>query len=160
MLTQGIVLGHLISPDGIKVDPTKIQVILNLPVPCTQKEVHSFIGYVGYYRRFVQNVSKYANPLFLLMSKNKHLEWSNYCQLAWETLKQKVSIAPILRGPNWSFPFLISTDASDTTLGGVIGQQEYHKPYAIYFISKNITVAKLNYTVTEKEFMTFIYAIK
>ena len=93
------------------------------------------------------------------MSKNKHLEWSNYCQLAWETLKQKVSIAPILRGPNWSFPFLISTDASNTTLGGVLGQQEYHKPYAIYFISKNITVAKLNYTVTEKEFMSFIYTI-
>ena len=93
------------------------------------------------------------------MSKNKHLEWSNSYQLAWETLKQKVSTAPILRGPNWSFPFLISTDASDTTLEGFLGQQEYHKPYAIYFISKNMTVAKLNYTAAEKEFMAFIYAI-
>ena len=55
ILTQGVVLGHLISPDGIKVDPAKIQVILNLPVSCTQKEVRSFIGYAGYYRIFVQN---------------------------------------------------------------------------------------------------------
>ena len=69
MLTQGVVLGHLISLDGIKVDPEKNQVILNLPVPCTQKEVRSFIGYAGYYIIFVQNFSKIANPLFMLMSK-------------------------------------------------------------------------------------------
>ena len=84
------------------------------------------------------------------MSKNKQFEWSDAYQLAWETLKQKVSTAPILRGPNWSFPLLISIDASDTTIGGVLGQQEDHKPYAIYFINKNPTAAKLNYTVTEK----------
>ena len=53
MLTQGVVMGHLISPDGIKVDPTKIQVIPNLPIPCTQKEVRSFIGYACYSIRFV-----------------------------------------------------------------------------------------------------------
>ena len=75
MLTQGVVLGHLVSLDGIKVDPTKIEVILKLPVPCAQKEVCNFIGYAGYYRRFVQKISKIASPLFILMSKNKQLEW-------------------------------------------------------------------------------------
>ena len=91
MLTQGVFLGHLISPDGIKVDLTNIQVILNLPIPCTQKQVRNFIGYAGYYRRFVQNFSKIANPLFMLMSKNKQFEWLDAYQLAWETLKRKVS---------------------------------------------------------------------
>ena len=57
---------------------------------------------------------------------------------------------PILRGPDWSLPFHISIDASDTTIGGVLGQKEGHAPYAIYFISKNLTPAELNYTVTEK----------
>ena len=84
----------------------------------------------------------------MLMLKNKQFVLSEACKLAWETLKQKVSTTPILRGPNWSFPFLISTDAFDTTLEGFLGQQEYHKPYAIYFISKNLIAAELNYTVT------------
>ena len=56
------------------------------------------------------------------MLKKKHFEWLDACQLAWETLKQKVATTPILRGLNWSFPFLISTDTSDTAIGGVLGQ--------------------------------------
>ena len=65
-------------------------------------------------------------------------------------LKKLVSTAPMLRGPNWDFPFQISSDASDTTIGEVLGQEEDKKPYAIYYISKNLTPAELNYTVTEK----------
>ena len=96
MLTKGVVLGNLISPEGIKVDPIKIEVILNLLVPHTQKEVRSFIGYASYYTRFVQKISKIAIPLFLFMSKNKQFEWSDACQLAWETLKHKVSTTSVL----------------------------------------------------------------
>ena len=59
-------------------------------------------------------------------------------------------MAPILRGPNWSLPFHISTDASDTDIGGVLGQKQGQAPYAIYFISKNLTPTELNYTVIEK----------
>ena len=68
-------------------------------------------------------------------------------------------MAPILRGPNWSLPFHISIDASDTTIGGVLGQKEGQEPYAIYFISKNLTSAELNYIVTEKEFLEVVYSI-
>ena len=60
-------------------------------------------------------------------------------------------MAPVLRGPDWSLPFHISTDASDTTIGGVLGQKEGQAPYAIYFISKNLNPTELNYTVTEKK---------
>ena len=59
-------------------------------------------------------------------------------------------MAPILRGPDWSLPFHISIDASDTAIGGVLSQKEGQAPYAIYFISKNLTPAELNYIVTEK----------
>ena len=71
-----------------------------------------------------------------------------------------MSIAPILRGPNWDFPFQISSDASDTAIiGAVLGQEEDKKPYKIYYISKNLSPAKLNYIVTEKEFLAVIHAV-
>ena len=68
-------------------------------------------------------------------------------------------MAPILGGPDWSLPFQISIDASDTVIGGVLDQKEGQEPYAIYFISKNMTPTELNYTITEKEFLAVVYSI-
>ena len=68
-------------------------------------------------------------------------------------------MAQILSGPNWFLPFHISTDASDTTIGGVLGQKEGQASYAIYFVSKNLAPTELNYTVTEKELLSVVYAI-
>ena len=68
-------------------------------------------------------------------------------------------MAPVLRGPNWSLPFHICIDASDTTLGAVLGQRQDLYPYAIYFIRKNISPAELNYTVTENELLAVVHAI-
>eukprot|EP00253_Pinus_taeda_P013845 PITA_13845 len=81
------------------------------------------------------------------------------CERAFNDLKKLVSIAPVLCGPNWDLPFQISSDASDTAIGAVLGQEEDKKPYAIYYISKNLSPAELNYTVTEKEFLVVIHAI-
>eukprot|EP00253_Pinus_taeda_P033154 PITA_33154 len=76
-----------------------------------------------------------------------------------EDLKKLVSTAPVLQGQNWEFPFQISSDASDTAIGAVLGKEEDKKPYAIYYISKNLFPAELNYTVTEREFLAMIHAI-
>ena len=119
----------------------------------------SFLGHVGYYRRFIENFSKISSPLFNLLSKEVEFVWTDKCQSTFPDLKHKVSQAPILRGPDWSVPFHISSNASDIAIGVVLGQQEDSKPYAIYFISKNMSPAKLNYTETEKEFLVVIYAI-
>ena len=80
------------------------------------------------------------------------------CQSTFEALKTRISEAPILRGPNWKLPFHISIDASDTTLGAVLGQKDL-VPYSIYYTSKNLTPTELNYTVTEKEFLAIVHAI-
>jgi hypothetical protein len=77
MLTKGIVLGNHISPAGIRVDPSKIEVILNLPPPETQKEVRSFLGKDGYYRHFMENFVKIACPLFLLLTKDVEFNWND-----------------------------------------------------------------------------------
>ena len=158
MFTEGIVLGHHISGDGIRVDEAKVEVISNLSIPSCQKDVRSFLGFTGYYRRFIENFTKIASPLVKLLTKDCEFKWTSDCQLAFETLKTKISEAPILRGPNWKLPFHISTDASDTALGAVLGQKDLI-PYAIYYISKNLTPAELNYTVIEKEFLAVVHAI-
>jgi hypothetical protein len=159
MMSEGIMLGHFISSQGIQVDPSKIQVIKDLSTPKTQTEVRSFLGHAGYYRRFVKKISKTASPLFVLLMKNAKFKWTNSCEEAFNTLKHQLSIAPILRGLDWTLPFHISSNTSDTAIGSFLGQEENHLPYAIYFISKNMTPAELNYTVTEKEFLAVIYAI-
>eukprot|EP00253_Pinus_taeda_P005864 PITA_05864 len=145
MFTKGIVLGHHISGDGIKVDRSKVEVISKLPIPNCQRDVRSFLGFNGYYRIFIENFTKIASPLFKLLTKDCEFKWDPNCQPTFETLKTRISEAPILRGPNWKLPFHISTDASDTALGVVLGQKDL-VPYAIYYTSKNLTPTELNYT--------------
>eukprot|EP00253_Pinus_taeda_P007499 PITA_07499 len=158
MFTEGIVLGHHISRDGIKFDRSKVEVISKLPIPNCQKDVRSFLGFTGYYRRFIENFTKIASPLFKLLTKDCEFKLDPDFQSAFETLKTRISEAPILRGPNWKLPFHISTDALDIALGAVLGQK-YLVPYAIYYTSKNLTPTELNYTVTKKAFLAIVHAI-
>jgi hypothetical protein len=158
MMTEGVVLGHYIFADGIRVDPAKIEVILNLPTPHTQTEVRSFLGASRYYHKFMPNFSKNVAPLHSLIG-NVEFQWSDKCDVAFVGLKKLISTVPVLRGPNWKIPFQISTDASDIAIGVVLGQEEEKKPYAIYFISKNLTPSELNYIVIEKEFLVVIHVI-
>jgi hypothetical protein len=122
LLTEGVVLRHYVSSEGIKVDHAKIEVIVRLPPPKTQKEVQIFLGHVGYYRQFIENFTKIVAPMFGLLIKDVDFVWTEQCQTAFETLKVKLSMAPFLRGPNWTLPFHISTDAFDT----IVGSPKYH----------------------------------
>jgi hypothetical protein len=159
MLTKGIILGHHISGTRIRVDPAKIDIISQIKIPNSQKEIKSFLGPVGYYRRFIQNFTNLDAPLFKLITKDVEFCWHEKCQISFEILKTKLSSAPALRGPNWSLPFHIYTDASDTTLRAILGQREGKIPYSIYFISKNLSPAEANCTITEKEFLSVVHAI-
>ena len=120
MMIEGVVLGHYISADGIRVDPTKIEVILNLPTPHTQTEVCSFFGSFGYYCRFMENFARTIAPLHALTG-NVEFQWSDKCDVAFAGLMKLISIEPVLRGPNWKVPFHISTDASNISIGVVLG---------------------------------------
>ena len=80
LLTEGIVLGHHVSSQGIKVDPVKIEVIIGLPSPKTQKEVRSFLGHAGYYHRFIENFTKIDSPMFKLLTKDVEFQWTKSCQ--------------------------------------------------------------------------------
>jgi hypothetical protein len=121
--------------------------------------VRSFLGHVGYYRRFIENFTKIVAPMFGLLIKDVDFLWTEQCQAAFETLKAKLFVAPVLRGANWALPFHISIDASDTAIGGLLGQKEDHQSYAIYFARKNLSPTELKYMVTEKEFLVVVHAI-
>jgi hypothetical protein len=149
MMIGGVVLRHYVSAIGIKVDPTKIEVILKLPTPRTQTEVRSFLGCAGYYRRFIEFFSRIVSPLHDLTG-NVEFQWFDKCDVAFAELKRLISTTPLMRGPKWKLPFHISSDVSDVSIGDVLGQEEDMKPYAIYLISKNLTPAELNYTITKK----------
>ena len=123
LLIEGIVLGHHVSSQGIKVDPVKIKAIVGFPSPKTLKDVRISLGRAGYYHRVIENFTKIVAAMFKLLTKDAEFQWTESCQNAFEILKAKLSVAPILRGPDWTLPFHISTDASDTAIGRVLGQK-------------------------------------
>ena len=100
LMTEGTVLGHVISQQGLQVDPNKIAIIQRVPPPQKVRDVRSFLGLVGYYKRFIKDFNKLASPLFGLLGKDVEFIWSENCQEALDTFKSKFVIAPILKGPN------------------------------------------------------------
>lgn len=122
------------------------------------KRCYKFSWLSSYYRIFIEKFTKIASPLFKLLTKDCEFISSLDCQKAFETLKENISKAPILRGPNWKLHFHISTNAFDTTLGVVLGQKDLI-PYAIYYTNKKLTPTTLNYTIIEKEFLVGVHAI-
>ncbi|GKD99115.1 reverse transcriptase domain-containing protein [Tanacetum coccineum] len=117
MMKEGIVLGHKISKKGIEVDKAKIDVIAKLPHPTTVKGIRSFLGHAGFYRRFIKDFSKISRPMTHLLEKNTPFIFSEECIQAFQTLKKKLTEAPILIAPDWDQPFELKCDASDFAIG-------------------------------------------
>ena len=135
-------LGHILSKDGISPNPEKIQKVKDWPVPTNAKEVHSFLGLASYYRRFVPQFAKWANPLHDLIrpiatKKSRHrirlpplqpnlpmFQWTDLHQESFEKLKLALTSAPVLAYPDYSKPFLLETDASLKGLGAVLSQED------------------------------------
>ncbi|GJY55853.1 reverse transcriptase domain-containing protein [Tanacetum coccineum] len=160
MVKEGIVLGHKISKKGIEVDKAKIDVIAKLPHPTTVKGIRSFLGHAGFYRRFIKDFSKISRPMTHLLEKNTPFIFLEECIQAFQTLKKKLTEAPILIAPNWDQPFELMCDASDYAIGAVLGQriEKHFRP--IHYASKTMTEAESNYTTTEKEMLAVVYAFE
>ena len=99
---SGIVLGHVISEKGIEVDKAKIEVMKSLPPPRTVKDVRSFLGHAGFYRRFIKDFSRISRPLCTLLQKEVEFEFSDKCSMAFRVLKEALTTAPVIMPPNWS----------------------------------------------------------
>ncbi|CAN6687713.1 unnamed protein product [Malus baccata var. baccata] len=160
MVKQGIVLGHLISNRGIEVDKAKIDAIEKLPPPTTVKSVRSFLGHAGFYRRFIKDFSKISRPLCDLLAKDAPFVFDEACLEAFKKLKTLLTTAPIIAAPDWSLPFELMCDASDYAVGAVLGQRKDRLPQVIYYASRTLNDAQLNYATTEKELLAVVFALE
>nr|GEW92368.1 reverse transcriptase domain-containing protein [Tanacetum cinerariifolium] len=160
MVKDGIVLGHKISKEWIEVDKAKVNVITKLPHPTTVTGIRSFLGHVGFYRRFIKDFSKIARPMTRLLEKDTTLLFSKECVEAFQTLKRKLTEAHILIPPDWDMPFELMCDASDFAIGAVLGQRQDKHFRPIHYASKTMTEAESNYTTTEKEMLAVVYAFE
>ena len=160
LMQEGVVLAHFISAARIQVDQAKIKVIQTFPIPTKSKDVRSFLGHDGYYRCFIKDFRKIASPLYKLLTKEVEFNWTSECNEAFLQLKKLLTIAPVLQGPDWNLPFHIYKNASDYVIGAVLGQQSQNLENAIYYISKSLHGPDLNYTITEKELLAVVYALK
>ena len=136
MVREGVVLGHLVSCKGLEVDKAKIEVIQNLPPPAILRDLRSFLGHVGFYRRFIRDFAKVSKPLTTLLCKDKDFFIDKEGEHTLEMLKLALIEAPILQSPNWDLPFEIMCDASDYVVRAVLGQRIEKKPTAILYASK------------------------
>ena len=154
-------LGHIVSAKGIQADPSKIDLVANWPVPTSTKEVQKFLGLANYYRRFVPNFATKAKPLHRLTEKTAKFKWSVECQVAFTTLKQCLTTAPILSLPDFTKQFILDTDASDSGIGGVLSQiQQNGSECVIAYSSRVLSKPERRYCVTRKELLAVIYFVK
>ncbi|XP_075103455.1 uncharacterized protein LOC107763378 [Nicotiana tabacum] len=158
MVTGGIVLGHKITAKGIEVDKAKINLIAGLPTPTTVKGIRSFLGHAGFYRRFIKDFSKISKPLTNLLMKDVKFEFSDDCKKAFDFLKEQLTNAPIVVSPDWRQPFEIMCDASDIAVGAILGQKKNKIFKPIYYASRTLKEAQMNYATTEKELLVVVFA--
>ncbi|RLM74197.1 hypothetical protein C2845_PM15G12530 [Panicum miliaceum] len=149
-------LGHIISEKGVSTDPVKVQIIQQWPVPTCVKDVRSFLGMAGYYRRFVKMFGLISKPLTSLLKKGQIFVWNESTQAAFETLKQALLEAPVLAIPDFSKQFVVTTDASDKGIGVVL-QQGGHP---IAFISKALGPRNQRLSTYEKECLAILFVVE
>jgi hypothetical protein len=148
-------LGHILTPNGVSNDPIKIRDVQAWPSSQSIKDIRSFLGLAGHYRRFVKNFGMIARPLTDLLKKGTLFLWTDICEEAFQLLKRSLVSAPVLALPNFNQPFAFETDASETGIGVVL-QQDGHP---IAYVSKALGRRTQRLSTYEKESLAILLAI-
>ena len=141
MVNEGIVLGYKIFATGLEVDQAKVFVIETLMPLTTIKGIRSFLGHVGFYRRFIKDLSKISRPLCRFLEKDAKFDFDASCISAFEEIKSRFVIALIMATPDWNKDFEIMCDASDYSMEEGLGQRTEKIFRAIYYASKSFNEA-------------------
>jgi hypothetical protein len=149
-------LGHIINKEGLAMDPKKVADILNWKAPTDARGIKSFIGMVGYYRRFIEGFSKIAKPMTALLGNKVEFKWTQKCQEAFETLEEKLTTVPVLFVPEVHKPFSVYCDACYTGLGCVLMQEGSVVAYS----SRQLKVHEKNYPIHDLELAAVVHALK
>ena len=155
-LDSVVFLDHIISKEGISVDPKKIEAMVNWSRPTNMMKVRNFLGLAGYYRRFVKRFSQIAIPLTRLTQKRIKFEWSSECEQSFQDLKQRLISAPVLTLPSNNGGFVIYSDTSKKRLGCVLMQNDKVIAYA----SRQLKTYEQNYPTHDLKLAAIIFALK
>ena len=150
-------LGFVVSKDGLKMDPEKVQAIVDWPSPRSIFEVRSFHGLASVYSKFIKNFSCICFPIIeTIMKDTQPFKWTIEAKSKFQLLKKKITEQPILRLPDFGKPFQVKCDASGTIIGAVLSQED--KPVA--YFSEKLNNAKQKYSSYDKEFYVIVQALK
>ena len=152
-------LGHVVSKHGVATDPTKVNAVANWPVPKNLSELRAFLGTVGYYRQYVDGFASTARPLTKLTGKDTKFQWSEECQVAFNSLKQALISAPVLGYPDPALEYILDTDASLEGIGAVLSQVQGGKERVISYYSRALDKSERNYCVTRRELLAVVMAV-
>ena len=162
-------LGHVVSGKGISTNPKKVEAVVKWPTPKTVYDIRSFLGFVGYYRRFIKNFSKITKPIREVITglenqskrtaKKTYIEWTDAADTAFEHLKAMCVSTPILAYPDYQLPFTLHTDSSTDGLGAVLYQKQDGKLRVIAYASRSVSKAESNYPAHKLEFLALKWAV-
>ena len=163
--TQVTFLGFIVSDEGLKVDPKKVSAVTDWPVPSSVTEVRSFLGFVGFYRKFIRMHSEIVAPMSELTKKEledqSKFKWNDAAQAAFEAMKAALTRAPVLALPDPDRPYVVCTDASGYALGACLMQpNENGDLQPLCYMSKKMLPAEVNYPVHHKEMLAIVCALK
>lgn len=155
-------LGHVITQDGIKPDPSKADKILDWKLPTNQKEIKQFLGLSGYYRRFIKDYSKITKPMTKYLQKSvKTVDITDESyKSAFEYLKKTIASDQVLAYPDFEQPFILTTDASNFALGAVLSQMQDQVEKPIAFASRTLTKCEARYSTIAKEALAIMWAVQ
>jgi hypothetical protein len=149
-------LGHVLSEEGVAVDPNKIRSIMEWPTPKDVSDIRSFMGLAGYYRRFIKEFSKIGCPITALQRKGTKFPWTQQCEERFQTLKYLLTHAPMLKIADLEVDFLVCTDACKEGLGGVLMQEGK----VICYESQKLNEHEVNYVTHDLELVSIVHALK
>ncbi|KAL4153818.1 hypothetical protein QTP88_001651 [Uroleucon formosanum] len=153
-------LGHVITDKGVRPNPQKIDCVVKFPTPTNAKEIKSFLGLSGYYRRVVPNYGQIAKPLTSLLKKDVPFYWSDICQEAFDKLKAILTKEPLLKYPDFEQPFNLTCDASNFVIGCILSQGPIGNDPLIAYASRTLNKAEQSYNTTEKELCAIVWGVK
>lgn len=154
-------LGHVVTTEGVRPNPRKVEAVKTWPLPRTPKELKSFLGTVSYYRRFIPRFAHIAKPLTSKLRGNaKSFEITPDFEQAFIKLKEIMATDLLLAYPDFDSPFILTTDASNVAIGAVLAQSVDGKERPIAYLSRTLSRAEENYSATAKELLGIYFAAK
>ena len=139
---------------------SKVKAMLEAAAPKNANEVSSFLGFINFYRRFIDRLAELASPLYALTKKDVEFSWDQQAQDGFDAIKRIIAARPILRQPKWDLVFHVHVDASGRALGAILAQPEGEIDFPIYFASRRFSQAEQAYTTTEREALGMVFSVQ